>query len=326
MPAAEPVASGGASVEVLKSPNDKKHYRYFVMDNGLRVLLISDPEMHVDEVSLRTACRLRELQLRSEEVLIILIHPTEAYGHWVHLSSWRSWGPLPCRTGHVIPHNSRPCEAHNLLYPNPSYGHLGLQAAGEGMDVDAGAGTTPPPSKQQQQRKRSRPASGDGRDSVTGAGRGRGRGRKGPGKEEDSDQDTSEDEEEGESGEGEESMSEDGSGSDDEGGSSDGEGESDEGESDEEEEAAGGEEDEEEAEGGRRKKGGGGGGHKAPVKKAAAALAVGVGSFSDPEDLQVRHVVRGLRAGAGVRATRAVQCWDWDGGPRAGKSTVPKEQ
>lgn len=35
----------GGSVEVVKSPNDKKQYRYMLLENGLQVLLISDPEM-----------------------------------------------------------------------------------------------------------------------------------------------------------------------------------------------------------------------------------------------------------------------------------------
>ncbi|KXZ55212.1 hypothetical protein GPECTOR_3g355 [Gonium pectorale] len=38
-------------MEVLKSPNDKKLYRYMVLENGLRVLLISDPEMQITEAS-----------------------------------------------------------------------------------------------------------------------------------------------------------------------------------------------------------------------------------------------------------------------------------
>lgn len=32
-------------VEVVKSPNDKKLYRFVVLENGLKVLLISDPQM-----------------------------------------------------------------------------------------------------------------------------------------------------------------------------------------------------------------------------------------------------------------------------------------
>ncbi|KAG2448487.1 hypothetical protein HYH02_006378 [Chlamydomonas schloesseri] len=39
-------AAAPAPVDVLKSPNDKKLYRYMVLDNGLKVLLISDPEMN----------------------------------------------------------------------------------------------------------------------------------------------------------------------------------------------------------------------------------------------------------------------------------------
>ena len=35
-----------APIDVQKSPNDKKLYRYMVLDNGLKVLLISDPEMN----------------------------------------------------------------------------------------------------------------------------------------------------------------------------------------------------------------------------------------------------------------------------------------
>ncbi len=31
--------------EVVKSPNDKKEYRYFKLPNGLAVLIIADPEM-----------------------------------------------------------------------------------------------------------------------------------------------------------------------------------------------------------------------------------------------------------------------------------------
>ncbi|ROS05452.1 secreted Zn-dependent insulinase-like peptidase [Sinobacterium caligoides] len=34
---------GGGSVEVVKSPNDSRDYRYLQLDNGLKVLLISDP-------------------------------------------------------------------------------------------------------------------------------------------------------------------------------------------------------------------------------------------------------------------------------------------
>jgi hypothetical protein len=32
-------------VEPIKSPNDKKHYRYLSLPNGLTVLLIHDPEI-----------------------------------------------------------------------------------------------------------------------------------------------------------------------------------------------------------------------------------------------------------------------------------------
>lgn len=35
----------GSSVEVVKSPQDARLYRYLELENGLRVLLISDPEM-----------------------------------------------------------------------------------------------------------------------------------------------------------------------------------------------------------------------------------------------------------------------------------------
>lgn len=38
-------AESGSSVEVVKSPQDARHYRYLELENGLRVLLISDPEM-----------------------------------------------------------------------------------------------------------------------------------------------------------------------------------------------------------------------------------------------------------------------------------------
>eukprot|EP00983_Pelagomonas_calceolata_P007179 233677-Pelagomonas_calceolata.AAC.8 len=41
----------------------------------------------------------------------------------------------------------------------------------------------------------------------------------------------------------------------------------------------------EEEKGGKSKKKG----HHAPVKKAAAAMAVGIGSLSDPDDLPVRR-------------------------------------
>lgn len=32
-------------VEVLKSPSDRKQYRYLKLDNGMAVLLIHDPEI-----------------------------------------------------------------------------------------------------------------------------------------------------------------------------------------------------------------------------------------------------------------------------------------
>ncbi|GIL65844.1 hypothetical protein Vafri_19492, partial [Volvox africanus] len=46
MPSPEGIPPGnGGVIEVLRSPNDKKKYQYLVLENGLRVLLISDPEM-----------------------------------------------------------------------------------------------------------------------------------------------------------------------------------------------------------------------------------------------------------------------------------------
>ena len=38
-------ATNGSAVEVVKSPQDTRLYRYLELENGLRVLLISDPEM-----------------------------------------------------------------------------------------------------------------------------------------------------------------------------------------------------------------------------------------------------------------------------------------
>ena len=36
-------------VEPIKSPNDKKHYRYLSLPNGLTVLLIHDPEIIIQQ-------------------------------------------------------------------------------------------------------------------------------------------------------------------------------------------------------------------------------------------------------------------------------------
>ena len=35
--------------EIIKSPYDKKLYRHLVLDNGLRVLLIHDPDITKDK-------------------------------------------------------------------------------------------------------------------------------------------------------------------------------------------------------------------------------------------------------------------------------------
>lgn len=42
-------APGTSEVEVLKSPQDKKSYRYLRLESGLAVLLVSDPEIPTAE-------------------------------------------------------------------------------------------------------------------------------------------------------------------------------------------------------------------------------------------------------------------------------------
>ncbi|GLI60577.1 hypothetical protein VaNZ11_002737, partial [Volvox africanus] len=206
MPSSEGILPGNAGViEVLRSPNDKKKYQYLVLENGLRVLLISDPEMQ----------------------------------------------------------NLPAAEGDN-------------QAADGGMEVDGKA-----------VRERAEvPASAK---LHGGGGKGRGRGggagsaRAADDVEESSGSLMSDDEDEDEDEDEEESGSGSGSGS--------GEGEHEEEMASEKGGSGEDEEGQEEEDGDCGRRGGGrgkksGGGHKAPVKKAAAAMAVGVGSFSDPEDLQ----------------------------------------
>ncbi|EFJ45023.1 hypothetical protein VOLCADRAFT_94734 [Volvox carteri f. nagariensis] len=198
----DPPGNGGV-IQVIQSPNDKKKYRYMVLENGLRVLLISDPEMQNTSAA-------------------------EDDGQ----------GPMEVEGGR------------------------GAAVGGKPATAASGAGA-----KQPRQ-------DGKGRGAAAAAAAG-------------SDEESSGDLMSGD-GEGDEGEDEESSGSR----SGSGEGDEDEDEDEEMTSREGGsgsgggeeEEEEEEEEGSRRR--GKKGGHKAPVKKAAAAMAVGVGSFSDPEDLQ----------------------------------------
>jgi secreted Zn-dependent insulinase-like peptidase len=51
-PARQPATDPGAPVIIAKSPNDERSYRYLVLDNELRVLLVSDPAADMAAASL----------------------------------------------------------------------------------------------------------------------------------------------------------------------------------------------------------------------------------------------------------------------------------
>lgn len=54
-------AGGGAFVEVVKSPNDKKLYRYLTLESGCKVLLISDPQITATTTSDAAADQVRRM-------------------------------------------------------------------------------------------------------------------------------------------------------------------------------------------------------------------------------------------------------------------------
>lgn len=242
-------------VEVLKSPADRKEYRYVSLANGLQVLLIHDPEVAAAvaaaaagaagaeggaEVCAPRGCRGRVrlccVQGGCHNVSAGAAAAQRGERQRALLS------PRGCRRrleeeahtlGHHFEHYTCP---HLRLHVYNTYApKIPARQDAEMASGDASA-------------------SASGSDAMSGS---------------EEDEGESDEGEEGEEGEDEgESMSGDDSGS----GSEDGSSGSDEGEEEEGEEG-----------GGKRR-----GGAPAPAasKKAAAAMAVGVGSFSDPAQLQ----------------------------------------